>query len=63
MPTPNLLRPQHDWRCKRCFKLLGRIDQGRVRILVSRSHQQLVSTPATSVCRCRGTLNEVTRLN
>ncbi len=51
-----------DWTCTLCGKLLGRIEHCRVRILVSRSHQYLVSTPVTSVCRSCGKLNELTEL-
>ncbi|WP_425101775.1 hypothetical protein [Tropicibacter sp. S64] len=58
MPTHS----QHDWRCTCCGKLLGRIENGRIRILVSRSHPYLVSAPVTSVCRGCGALNELTRL-
>lgn len=50
---------ERDWLCQNCSKLMGRFVGGRIRILVSRSHQYLVSAPATSVCRTCGSLNEL----
>lgn len=53
---------ERDWRCQHCSKLLGCFVGARIRILVSRSHQYLVSAPATSVCRSCGSLNELHKL-
>lgn len=49
----------HDWRCTRCFKLLGRRSQRGVHVNFARGHQYIVSTPVTAVCRSCGTLNEL----
>lgn len=63
MTTKTRITSAHrDWRCKRCFKLLGRVEHGRVQLVVSRSHQYLASVPISSVCRCCGTLNELVSL-
>ncbi|RDD64192.1 hypothetical protein DU478_21505 [Thalassococcus profundi] len=63
MPSRFRTHTSHrDWRCKRCFKLLGRIERSRVQLVISRSHQYLASVPISSVCRCCGTLNEMVTL-
>lgn len=49
-----------DWRCTQCRKLLGRCHDGRVLIQFARGHRYAGSVPMTAVCRCCGTLNEVT---
>lgn len=48
-----------DWRCTCCRKLLGRRCDGRVLIQFARGHRYAGSVPMTAVCRCCGTLNEV----
>jgi RNase P subunit RPR2 len=50
---------KNDWRCKRCRKLLGVIEDERIHIQFSRGHQYIVAAPATSVCRKCQTLNEL----
>lgn len=50
-----------DWRCRKCFKLLGCRSEGRVHVEFARGHRYILSTPVTAVCRCCGTLNELPR--
>lgn len=57
--TPYLKPDGRDWRCRKCFKLLGRRSEGGVHVNFARGHQYIVSTPVTAVCRCCGTLNEI----
>lgn len=52
-----------DWRCQKCFKLLGRRSEGGVHLNFARGHQYMVSTPVTAVCRSCGTLNELHKTN
>lgn len=47
------------WRCSRCFKLLGRRDGDRVHLRFTQGHEYFVHLPATAVCRSCGTLNEL----
>jgi hypothetical protein len=47
-----------EWRCGRCGKLLGVVDDGRLHLRFARGHEYLVGFPATSVCRGCRTLNE-----
>lgn len=54
-----LSKPQRDWRCTRCFKLLGKYEGDRLRLRFGRDYQYDCALPATSVCRCCGTLNEL----
>lgn len=58
--TTNIHRSfdDRDWRCSKCFKLLGRRGQGRIHIQFNRGHQYIVSGNATAVCRSCGRLNE-----
>ena len=39
----------HNWYCKRCFKLLGKRSEGRIHVQFARGHQYVVSTPVTAV--------------
>lgn len=48
-----------DWRCRRCFKLLGRREERRVHVQFARGHRYIVSAPVSAVCRSCGTLNEL----
>jgi len=50
---------KHQWRCRRCGKLLGIVEQNRLHIQFARGHQYFVGMPATSVCRGCKTLNEL----
>jgi hypothetical protein len=52
------MQSQHEWRCSQCGKLLGVLRDGRIHIRFSKSHDYLVSAPATGICRGCGTLNE-----
>lgn len=56
------MRTRREWRCSGCGKLLGVIEDGRLRIHVSRGHQYIVGLPASAVCRGCRTLNEITRV-
>lgn len=47
-----------DWHCTRCFRLLGRRQQGRLHLRTSRGTEYFTTLPATAVCRC-GALNEL----
>lgn len=49
---------KQEWRCRRCGKLLGVVDAGRLNIQFARGHQYIVGFPATCVCRGCQTLNE-----
>ncbi len=55
--NPNVIASSDDWRCSKCFKLLGKKSQGYLHIHFARGHQYTVATPVTSVCRCCGKLN------
>ena len=58
----NVRNPQpRDWRCKRCFKLLGHRNEAGVHVRFARGHQYMMSTPVTAACRSCGTLNELRR--
>ncbi|MCL1630139.1 hypothetical protein M3N55_15550 [Roseibaca sp. V10] len=48
----------HDWRCSKCFKLLGRRGRAGIHIQFARGHQYILSGTASAVCRSCGTLNE-----
>ena len=48
-----------EWRCTRCGKLLGVLEENRVHIRFSRGHEYLVGFPVTGVCRSCQTLNEI----
>lgn len=48
-----------EWRCTRCGKLLGVLEDDRLHIRFARGHQYIVGFPATSVCRSCRTLNEL----
>lgn len=47
------------WCCSHCGRLLAVRRGGRLHISFSRGHRYIVSSPATSVCRHCGTLNEL----
>jgi len=47
------------WRCTRCRKLLGVLEENRIHIRFSRGHEYLVGFPVTGVCRSCRTLNEL----
>jgi len=48
-----------EWRCTRCGKLLGILEDARLHIRFARGHEYIVGFPASSVCRSCGTLNEL----
>lgn len=51
----------HEWRCRRCGRLLGIVRDNRLEIRFARGHQYLASLPVTCVCknsRCNA-LNEL----
>lgn len=50
---------RREWRCSRCGKLLGVIEDSRLHIQFARGHKYIVGTPAHTVCRCCETLNEL----
>jgi hypothetical protein len=50
---------QSEWRCTRCGKLLGVLQENRLHIRFSRGHEYLVGFPITGVCRGCRTLNEL----
>jgi phage FluMu protein Com len=50
---------KHEWRCTRCGKLLGVLQDARLHIRFARGHEYIVGFPATSVCRSCRTLNEL----
>lgn len=56
--TVHQILDARDWRCTRCFKLLGKRSDARVQVRNSKGHQYIMNTPVTAVCRC-GTLNEL----
>ena len=61
MPTSTVsFEPSHlrDWRCRSCFKLLGKRDRGRVQVRMAKGEQYVMNMPVTAVCRC-GKLNEL----
>lgn len=51
-------RDDRDWRCSKCFKLLGRREEGGLLIQFARGHQYIVHGTATAVCRSCGRLNQ-----
>jgi len=53
---------KRQWRCRRCGKLLGIVEENRLHIQFARGHQYLVGLPATSACRGCKTLNELATL-
>ena len=48
-----------DWRCHRCSRLLGRLEDGVVHLHFARGHQYLVSLPAVATCRACNSLNKL----
>lgn len=48
-----------EWRCAKCGKLLGVVDNGRLHVRFGRGHEYLVGFPVTNVCRSCRSLNEV----
>ena len=50
---------RHEWRCERCGRLLGILEEGRLHIKFSRGGEYLVSFPVTAVCPACHTLNEI----
>jgi hypothetical protein len=53
-----VVKSNEEWRCSQCGKLLGLQRGQRLHIRFGRSHEYLVSAPATGVCRGCGTLNQ-----
>lgn len=51
---------KHEWRCVRCRKLLGVVENGRLYIRFSKGYQYIVGFPANCVCRSCNALNELT---
>lgn len=51
---------KQEWRCVRCRKLLGVVENERLYIRFSRGHEYIVGLPANSVCRNCNALNELT---
>jgi hypothetical protein len=51
----------HEWRCTRDGKLLGVLQEDRLRIRFSRGHEYIVGLPVTCTCRHCQTLNELPR--
>ena len=47
-----------EWRCTKCGKLLGVVQDERLHLRFSRGHEYMVGFPVTSVCRGCRTLNE-----
>lgn len=50
---------KREWRCTRCGKLLGILEDARLHIRFARGHEYIVGFPVTSVCRSCRTLNEL----
>lgn len=48
-----------EWRCRRCGKLLGAVESGRLHVRLARGHEYIVSLPAATVCRGCRALNEL----
>lgn len=61
--SANRTSDRREWRCRKCFKLLGCRSERGVHVNFSRGHQYIVSAPVTAVCRCCGTLNELHQTN
>ena len=59
MPKHTTITTSHDWRCKQCFKLLGRRSGNSIHLRKSGWHHYGFTAPAWCVCSCCGTLNEV----
>lgn len=51
---------KYEWRCTRCRKLLGIVEDSRLRIRFARGHHYDVGLPAQSVCRGCNAANELT---
>lgn len=51
----------HEWRCKRCEKLLGRTEGKRLHLQFGRKRQYLVGPPVTTACWSCGAINEYPR--
>jgi RNase P subunit RPR2 len=59
-PAPSISpRSSTEWRCTKCFKLLGICQNDRVHLRFAREHEYLVSLPVAATCRDCGTLNEI----
>ena len=50
---------RQEWRCIRCGKLLGVVEDGRLHIRFARGHEYIVGFPASCVCRSCKALNEL----
>ncbi len=50
---------KQEWRCIRCGKLLGVVEDGRLHIRFARGHDYMVGFPVSSVCRGCNALNEL----
>jgi len=48
-----------EWRCHRCDKLLGRVNEGRLHLRFARQHEYHATLPASCTCRGCGALNEL----
>ena len=57
-PRPTI--PHNEWRCTRCYKLLGVCRDGRMHLRFARGHEYLVGFPVQATCRGCGTLNNAT---
>jgi RNase P subunit RPR2 len=55
---PTTLNPE--WRCTRCYKLLGVCRDARMHLRFKRGHEYLVGFPVQANCRGCGTLNQAT---
>ena len=53
-------RPNSQWRCADCDKLLGVCRDGRMHLRFARAHEYLVGFPIVATCRGCGTLNRLT---
>ena len=52
---------REEWRCRRCNKLLGVLQAGRLHLRFARGHEYLVGFPVISTCRGCQTLNEMSK--
>ena len=53
--------PGHDWRCRCCGGLLGRVRSNRLHIRMKGCSEYFAALPCTATCRTCGGLNEVAR--
>ena len=52
-PTPPVrMISKRDWRCTRCFGLLGKRVGERVHLRTTRGAEYVAPLPITAVCRC-----------